>query len=74
MNGKWWRFAIIGFLLFDLCLLVAGVLPLSSLGVHAFPWVDGLTLQNLSFSGYLKPHMMGNLTMAAAVLLTVTFL
>jgi len=74
MNGKWWRFAIIGFLLFDLWLLVMGIVPISSSGAHAAPWINGLGLQNFSLDGCLKPHMMGNLTMAAAVLLTVSFL
>jgi hypothetical protein len=74
MNGKWWRFAIIGVLLFDLCLLVVGIMPISNAGALAVPWADGLALQNFSFDVCLKPHTMENLTMAAAVLLTVTLL
>ncbi len=74
MNGKWWRYAIIGVLLLDLCLLVVGAVPVAHTGVLNAPWIDGLALQNISFDGCMKAHVLENVTLAAAVLLTVTFL
>lgn len=74
MNGKWWRIAIIGVLLFDLCLLIMGSIPMSGAAVHAIPWSDGLALQNFTLSSCFNPHTVENLTFAAAILLTVTFL
>ncbi len=75
MNGKWWRYAIVGVLLLDLCLFVAGTIHPADVGVLALPWADGLMLQKVSLTGYLvKGHLMENLTVAAAVLLTVSLL
>ncbi len=72
MNGKWWKYAIIGIVLFDLCLFFVGVIPLADGGMLAVPWGDGvLALHNVSFDGFLKTHLMQNIT-AAAVLLTMT--
>jgi hypothetical protein len=43
MNGKWWRRALLGILLFDLCLFAAGT-GASSSGIRL---AEGLTLQRI---------------------------
>lgn len=74
MNGKWWRYAIIAVLLLDMCLLVVGAIPVMHTGVLGAPWIDGLALQGISFDGCMKARVLENVTLAAAVLLTVTVL
>jgi hypothetical protein len=73
MNGKWWRYAIAGFVLFALCLFLLGGISLSGSGTFTAPWGDGLAvLQNIPFEGCLRSHLVQNLTAAAALLLTMT--
>jgi hypothetical protein len=42
MNKKWWRYAMIGVLLFDLCLVAIQAGSVVSQGKHTAPWPQGL--------------------------------
>ena len=74
MNRKWWRYAIIGILLFDVCLIVVGADRVPNVGVLTISWVEGLALQNTAVAACLKAHVMENLTVAGAILLMVSLL
>jgi hypothetical protein len=75
MGGKWRRYAIIGVLLFDLCLLAVRAESMFDQGQHAAPWAQGLNLQKAqqedSFgSCSTKTQTAEKLTMTTVFLLT----
>lgn len=49
MNKKWWRYAIIGVLLFDLCLVAVQAGSIANQGKNTTPWSQGLEKMEVSF-------------------------
>ena len=75
MNGKWWRGALLGILLFDLCLFAVRTGPMSDGGKVVTRLMEGLslqsTVQNVSFDpGSARTRTTGNLTVTTVFLLT----
>jgi hypothetical protein len=80
MNGKWRKFAIIGILLLDLCLVAVRAESLSDQGGNASSWAKGLTipkahLQEVSFDpGFTRLQTAEKLTATTVFLLTAMIL
>jgi hypothetical protein len=49
MNKKWWRYAIIGVLLFDLCLVAIQAGSIANQEKNTAPWPQGLQNVEVSF-------------------------
>ena len=76
MNGRWRRYAIIGVLVFDLCLVAERSGPLVDRGENASAWPEGLTMHNPHLQEVLfdpcaaGTQDAGKLTMTTVILLT----
>jgi hypothetical protein len=80
MNGKWRKFAIIGILVLDICLVAVRVESLSNQGGDASSWAKDLTiqkthLQEISFGpGFIRLQTAEKLTATTVFLLTAMIL
>jgi hypothetical protein len=75
MNGKWWRWALLGILLFDLCLFAVRTGPMSNGGRYVTRLMEGIShqsaVQDASFDpGSARTRTAGNLTVTTVFLLT----
>ncbi len=76
MNGRWRRYAIIGVLVFDLCLVAVRNGPLFDQGKNVSAWAEGLPVHNPHLQEVLfDPRAAGTqdagrLTLTTVILLT----